>query len=212
MAPCTHRVMQARGLEHQGRLVQRECVCADVTIEMVGSHRIRLTALHLAEGFLQRVRSRHLGTHAVGIEQGLQAGLLQRTGQHHQALALQIERREDVHALALVKLRPAVKGRSGMEIETPGALFGIGDIRHQVDAARRQLVQARRPGAIDELQLPALARRDLAQQLDQDAGRLTTGIGENLGLVLIDADPDFARLHRAGRQQPDQHQQEQQFL
>lgn len=86
-----------------------------------------------------------------------------------------------------------------MEIEMQRAFWRKGHIRHQIDAAGLELLQAFFPCTGNITELPFLFSCDCIQQVDQYAGWGSIGIGEYLGFVLIEADTDLRCTGVAGQ-------------
>lgn len=99
-----------------------------------------------------------------------QVMVLNRAFKNRYTLAVQVKKGVDVMSAGLIELRLAVKGWNLVEVHRLRPIFAEGDIRHDVEFAVAEQVQAVLPGTRHRDQRPLFLCGDCAQQIAKNSG------------------------------------------
>ena len=186
----------ARGIEQLGRQeddggrLQPIGLRLQVAKKPVGGHRIQAAISDPLKALLKRIHQHQFGSDGKTAQHGFQKRRLHRACHHRDAFVHQVRNGIDGDPLALVDLRPAQQHRGFVKIEDLCALLGQCHIRHQVNPACLQGLQAGLPLTGHRHQLPALALGHCHQHVTHDAAELALWVKEDLGCVGVHPNPD----------------------
>ncbi len=186
--PARGREMQRYRVEHDPRPRQSVLLIVVVSKQLVCDNRIDHAIRGKGEDFLVGVCLDHRHAIAESPYHLFQYCLLNRILEQAKPQTVQIGQLGHGLLAHRVYLRPAIDNRLFIEVESSSSLDREGDIRHQVDAALFESVQALGPFTRYVHQVPLFPAGNVFQDADKNARGSARLAGEDLGLVLVEPD------------------------